>query len=143
MRALVLVLLILISTTNAQGESGRLGNIRPGMTRTDVAIELGRPADVRIDQETTLWYYPSSATRICVIKFVKQKVTQEIMKCDESGPSKEIASKSSYLLPQMNSDVEYQNRVKRYCGVPPKPQPGCQISPQCVNGGWEEVCEKK
>jgi hypothetical protein len=113
------------------------------MTRTDVAIELGRPADIRVDQETTLWFYPSSETRVCVIKFVKQKVTQEVMKCDESEPYKEIASKSAYLLPQMGSEVEYQNRVKRYCGVPAKPRPGCRISPQCVNGGWEEVCDTK
>ncbi len=142
MRTLVLILLVLVgfSQTGICG-SRRLGKIIPGMTRTDVAIELGRPADVRVDQDAVLWVYPSSASEVCTIRFVRQKVTQEVMKCDSSASSKEFALKSAPLLSGMNSEKEYLGRVERYCGRKPKPTPGCQISPQCTNGGWEEVCK--
>jgi hypothetical protein len=120
---------------------GRIDRIHVGMTRTDVAIELGRPAEVRVEQEAVLWIYPSSETEVCTIKFVKQKVVPEPVKCDASESSREFAQHTSYLLRTMNSEVEYQGRVQRYCGIKPKPRPGCRISEFCTNGEWGEVCQ--
>jgi hypothetical protein len=142
MRTWILVLLAIlysVGSVHAAG-GGRLGRIHAGMTRTDVAIELGRPAEVRIEQEATFWIYPSSNTEICMIKFVNQVVVQESMKCDSSATVKDLAQQASVYMPVMNSDVEYQGRVLRYCGKKPAAQPGCKISDQCINGGWEETC---
>jgi hypothetical protein len=118
---------------------GRLGRVQPGMTRTDVAIELGKPADVRVEREVTLWIYPSSENEICTIKFVKQKVADTVQ-CDSSESVREFAKNYASMLPKMNSDIEYAGRVQRYCGLKPKPKPGCHISEQCLNGEWGEIC---
>lgn len=119
----------------------RIANIRPGMTRTDVAIQLGAPLEVRQEGEATLWIYPKSDSEICQIKFLRQKVTQEPMKCDNSEAIRPVARMYMPALNRMNSDQEYQGRVKRYCGIKPKPDPGCRVLEQCVNGGWEIVCD--
>lgn len=142
MKPLVLIPLFLLVTSSVCFGKGRLDRIHPGMTRTDVAIELGRPAEVRVEQDAVIWVYPSSESEICMIKFVKQKVTQDVMKCDSSESSHEFAQHTSYMLSLMNSQKEYEGRVQRYCGLKPKPSPGCHISEQCINGGWEEICTK-
>jgi hypothetical protein len=142
MKVVGVLLLAGLFSMSASCETGRIGRIRPGMTRTDVAVELGRPAEVHVENEGVIWIYPASEKKVCSIKFVDEKVVQEPMKCDESPKIQEFASKNAFRLPVMNSEIEYQGRVKRYCGVRPTPRPGCQVSEQCTNGGWEEVCQK-
>jgi len=140
MRTRVLVLLALFYSISPACATGRLSKIRPGMTRTDVAIELGKPAEVRVDKEAVIWVYPSSKTEICFIKFLNQRVVPEPIKCDGSEALRKTAEEYAQYLPRMNSEIEYTGRVKRYCGVKPLPQEGCRISEQCINGGWEEIC---
>jgi hypothetical protein len=140
MRIFVLVLMILGCFTHESCATTRLSRIHPGMTRTDVAIELGKPLDIRIDGDATLWVYPSSESQICIIKFIDQKVVQEPMKCDNSEDSRKLAGKSLDSFATMNSELEYKGRLERYCGMKPIPRTGCKISEQCINGGWEEIC---
>jgi hypothetical protein len=141
MRSFVLLIYLLIATLLPGCKSTRLGRIHSGMTRTDVAIELGKPANVMIEEGATYWIYPSSEKEICKIKFVNQRVHTDAMVCDSSDDSRVQARKSAYILPRMNSEEEYQGRLTRFCGRKPLPTPGCRISDQCVNGGWEEVCD--
>ena len=152
MRFQVSILIMLTFSVSASCETARLTNIRPGMSRTDVAIELGKPAAVKIAGEAILWIYPESESKVCMIKFIDQKVASEPMKCDNSEAIRKLASensqdsnptlshKLSHTLKTMNSEKEYLGRVKRYCGVPPIPSPGCKVSTRCINGGWQEVC---
>lgn len=139
MRIQALFLFLLVPVT-AFCESTRIGQIKPGMTRTDVAIELGKPYDTRVDGEAILWVYPGSRTQTCVIKFVKQRVSEPV-KCEQVKENKEAELEVSQVLVRMSSDVEYQGRVLRYCGKKPIPHEGCKISEHCINGGWEEICQ--
>jgi len=140
MRVLTRVLVILCFSFCVSCETTRLNRIKPGMTRTDVAIELGGPAEVRMENDQVFWVYPASTSKSCTIQFKNQKVVPEPMKCDDSDSARQFAMKNAYRLPSMNSEVEYRGRVLRYCGARPSPKPGCTISAQCVNGGWEEIC---
>jgi outer membrane protein assembly factor BamE (lipoprotein component of BamABCDE complex) len=119
----------------------RLSRIQPGMTRTDVAVELGKPVDIFNDGETAYWVYPASEKEVCRIRFINQKVDTETMKCENSENTRELATRAAKYLSSVNSEVEYQNRILRFCGRRPEPQKGCKISDHCVNGGWEEICE--
>src|SRR5438128_1113371 len=140
MRTQVLVLVLMIFPVTGSCETTRLDRIHPGMTQTDVAIELGKPADTRVEDEATLWLYPASETKICTIRFIKHRVSTESIKCDSSEGVREFASRAARDLVNMNSEKEYQDRLLRYCGIRPSPRPGCKISPQCINGGWDEIC---
>lgn len=142
MRCLVLVLLmfLFVMNINCTATAGRIDQVRPGMTRTDVAIQLGSPMDVKVSNEAVIWTYPGSDSQVCMIKFVNTKVSQEPIKCNKSDPTGDFGVKSAPYLRAMNSDMEYQGRLKRYCGMKPEPLPGCRIAEACVNGGWEQIC---
>lgn len=140
MRTHVLVLVLMTCIGIASCGTTRLNHIVPGMTRTEVAIELGKPIDVRVERNRTLWFYPVSDSKICSVQFAGQTVSQVPIQCDESEPSRNLAGRSSQDLFRMNSEIEYQDRLIRYCGIKPNPHPGCEILPQCTNGGWTEVC---
>jgi hypothetical protein len=135
----ILVVGVLILTVGCN--TTRLKKVQAGMTRTDVAIQLGKPVDIQLDGEVIYWSYPSSDSEICRIKFTQLKVSSDVMSCDSSDRSREIAVKNNQVFVRMNSEFEHQLRQQAYCGLKPVPRKGCKVKDECMNGGWEEICE--
>jgi hypothetical protein len=141
MRTIVLILLAGFVVGQMGCSSTRLSQVQSGMTRTDVAIALGKPVDIKREGDALYWHYPSSEKEICRIKFVGDKVDADRMKCESPEMTTEMSKKYSAALPYVSSETEYQNRLLRFCGQKPFPRPGCRISDTCVHGGWEQICE--
>ncbi|MGZ3687121.1 MAG: hypothetical protein ACXVBW_02400 [Bdellovibrionota bacterium] len=115
--------------------------IRPGMTKTDVLVELGTPSDALQIRGKDYFVYPSSQTATCRIEFVDERVTERKMVCDDTEQYRGLASVTRKDFEQRNTEPEQHERIERYCGLRPPAKPGCRLTNRCINGAWEERCD--
>jgi hypothetical protein len=117
-----------------------MGGIQPGMTKSGVIIEAGRPVENWGRGEKDYWSYADSEGKKCKVRFEEGRVSKDEIKCEEAGVERAPAYiDAAQKYDQVGKYDTHEQRVRRFCGVQPEPRYGCVIG-ECVDGIWQETC---
>src|SRR4051794_15158989 len=126
-RVILSLLLSVVLLTALACSSGRFKRVEPGMSKTDVMMQLGRPDDIEPSAKNSgdTWYFSNANRQNCKLIFENGKVAKNQKVTCDNTPSRRPASLP--VLTDQEEEKEFLGRQSRYCGAKPTPREGCKI----------------